>query len=788
MKKSLFTLLMMFPFLYSAQYQGTYTVGPQGDFATIEIAIDSLKLYGFQGDVTLEIPQGNYPGVEIVDMLVPAGLRLTIKGVGAYRGVRFESMTLERCTNIQLEGLTLYRRDQFVPHTVLEMSGFDSLRIVNCQITDSIIDADFSSDATLKIRNNGSSSPFNTNSVVFDSCHIFSWVGQQGNSANTTIDESGSLITYLNDTITGKLREFFLYDKRYIKCQLELYSSIEQQTTQLIDSCLFNLNTSAISIEAQAIYNSTFNFVGYMRAQGNSLTVNCEFNGPLAHMDGLEVLRSTFNCDVEFNYGNRFHHNKVYGDFDYNASGSFYFYDNYLFGKTFTSEVSVGPVHYYYNNFFFDDFRNLSTSSWMHHNSFAHGTTYFVSGTDHKIENNILSKLRVGSVTDLMINGNNYLSTDPNTLDWAAQDIHAKFINPLYLSQSDLHIQNPSLFGCIPLSPTLFTDYDIDDDLRSVRPSPGADESCIKLPLLDTLSVMCGSKLSLKNCEFIENYEWGPASMVNDSSDLFPFVRPTNDFYLYLYNNGNLVDSTYLVIDSLESGSRMDTALCAEDKTLYSVTPDGYLINWEPASGVAGVNDPRTLELVDTNTMFVAIKSAPSCPKAYDTIYMVIDNRPVVEIDYDFNTSNCKTFVAQTNVNCSDSVRWDFGDGVFSNNDQVSHTFMNEGLYVVVLTAWHHGESSQATWNFYAQGCLGIAETNSTPNLIVFPNPSTGQFFYEIDEPLIGQPYHVYDLNGRTVFSGSFDLENGQIDLDLSPGTYFLDLKNNHRTLKLMVH
>ncbi len=86
-----------------------------------------------------------------------------------------------------------------------------------------------------------------------------------------------------------------------------------------------------------------------------------------------------------------------------------------------------------------------------------------------------------------------------------------------------------------------------------------------------------------------------------------------------------------------------------------------------------------------------------------------------------------------------------------------------------------NGCTGYDTLTLTVEGCLGVSE-NATAALLVYPNPSTGEF--TLDIPVKGASVQVTDVFGKTVYNNCFE-QNGvsTIQLDQNAnGTYFVTL------------
>ena len=71
---------------------------------------------------------------------------------------------------------------------------------------------------------------------------------------------------------------------------------------------------------------------------------------------------------------------------------------------------------------------------------------------------------------------------------------------------------------------------------------------------------------------------------------------------------------------------------------------------------------------------------------------------------------------------------------------------------------------------------------------VVFPNPTMGTFYFEVNNILIGEKYYVFSSLGREVLNGLIEEKKTRVFLDSLPtGIYFLRLGNNlNKTIKVI--
>jgi len=86
--------------------------------------------------------------------------------------------------------------------------------------------------------------------------------------------------------------------------------------------------------------------------------------------------------------------------------------------------------------------------------------------------------------------------------------------------------------------------------------------------------------------------------------------------------------------------------------------------------------------------------------------------------------------------------------------------------------------------------CGGLTNTGEqikkTTNIIIYPNPTSGEITLNIDDSNSAYEYRIYDQLGREVKKGKLQSNKSTINLDLQSGIYFLAIGN--RVAKIQVN
>lgn len=158
------------------------------------------------------------------------------------------------------------------------------------------------------------------------------------------------------------------------------------------------------------------------------------------------------------------------------------------------------------------------------------------------------------------------------------------------------------------------------------------------------------------------------------------------------------------------------------------------------------------------------------------SFYTAINNRTVT-----FNNTS-------TN---STSYTWDFGDGTTDNNTSPSHTYSNDGVYIVKLI----GRSECTVDSIQQQvnvGNVGIQSSNENANILCQPNPNDGNFDL-VFENVKGQvQISIINALGQTVMNEEVTISGNTrhriSGSSLEKGIYFVQIQSaKFKTIKKII-
>ena len=158
-----------------------------------------------------------------------------------------------------------------------------------------------------------------------------------------------------------------------------------------------------------------------------------------------------------------------------------------------------------------------------------------------------------------------------------------------------------------------------------------------------------------------------------------------------------------------------------------------------------------------------------------DTIIkdVIVNATPVISISgIDTCLNNVTVFSNNSSPqdNTITSWDWDFGDATTATGVTASTTYLDYGIYTVMLTATSDS------------GCVA----SGTKQIEVFPNPVRDILHVKLIEPKsdVVIQYRILDASGAVVNKGRLDSEAQQIDIsEVTAGLYYIEFRDRAGTL-----
>ncbi|MFA4851514.1 MAG: PKD domain-containing protein [Bacteroidales bacterium] len=280
----------------------------------------------------------------------------------------------------------------------------------------------------------------------------------------------------------------------------------------------------------------------------------------------------------------------------------------------------------------------------------------------------------------------------------------------------------------------------------------------------------------------------------NNSGASFPYTLPglvsitgnsASDpgYYYYFYDwevdkagcSSNMVPVTAgILLPSAQVTPNGNITICnGQDVTLTSQVADSYW--WSP-----GGQTTQSITVSTAGSYSVQITDDSCTANSLPVIVTITSNQPVAGFGYINNDPTVNFLDSSANAT---SYTWEFGDGGSSTLQNPVHTYTSNGTYTVTLIA-NNVCGSDTMSSLVTILLADISTYNSNNSITVFPNPSKGSFYLDIQTNIIKEiNFRIYDVIGNTIKSGTLKPANkkGEIRIDMSnssKGVYFLYLSN----------
>jgi hypothetical protein len=225
--------------------------------------------------------------------------------------------------------------------------------------------------------------------------------------------------------------------------------------------------------------------------------------------------------------------------------------------------------------------------------------------------------------------------------------------------------------------------------------------------------------------------------------------------------------------------------ICEGSTNTYSVTPDPNATSyfWILPGGWSGNSTTNSITTfaggAGGNVLVMAINGCGSS----NTVGLPVNVYPIPSTAFNW-TSNQLAVTFNNTSQFAFTYSWDFGDGNTSTLQHPVHTYASPGTYNVCLTASDNNCSATICHVIVVTQVGTLAASNL--EVLISPNPSTGEFVLECHEPLNGQ---LLDAQGRVVAEVVCVAGSNAIDLTaMADGVYLLMLRgeSTNQIVKLL--
>lgn len=221
-----------------------------------------------------------------------------------------------------------------------------------------------------------------------------------------------------------------------------------------------------------------------------------------------------------------------------------------------------------------------------------------------------------------------------------------------------------------------------------------------------------------------------------------------------------------------------NAAVCSGSSNTYSITSvtGATSYTWTLPSGWTGSSTTTSITAAASSTsgnISVTANNSYGSSSA-QTIAVTVNT---------INTSVSVLGASLTADAAGATYQWiDCNNGNTPISEQInqSYTAIVNGNYAVIVSQ----NSCSDTSSCYNINSIGIFENSSIFNIDIFPNPSIGKFILEMNgDKQQGVSLEIYNVFGEKVFQSEITNPKSKINLALSRGIYFYQVRNQQQVI-----
>lgn len=229
-------------------------------------------------------------------------------------------------------------------------------------------------------------------------------------------------------------------------------------------------------------------------------------------------------------------------------------------------------------------------------------------------------------------------------------------------------------------------------------------------------------------------------------------------------DQANLVITVFK--DEISVGA--DVTICQGESTQLSVSGSDNVV-WSPASRVDDPESTTPLATPFTSTLFTVEAVTPNGCLVVDSLFVEVTPAVVerfeVTLDYDCSDVSYEIF---NNTQFNGGFLWDFGDGTTSTEQNPTHRYHEEGIYIIGLTLEGPTCVEDRTVEIDHKGSF-------IPNVFT-PNNDQVNDFFEIKTPAESIQLTIINRAGAQIFH-SDDYKNDWDGEDHPAGVYYYQVE-----------
>jgi PKD repeat protein len=339
----------------------------------------------------------------------------------------------------------------------------------------------------------------------------------------------------------------------------------------------------------------------------------------------------------------------------------------------------------------------------------------------------------------------------------------------------------------------------------TLRQSPTADFSntiakCTNQPITFTNN-------SVVPATFTNSYDWefGDGNVSTDSDPVHDYVSPgTYLIVLKSYSSNGCSSTTDAQVtinqgptaDFIEENVCKDQELTLGNNSFSSDNePLTYL--WKFGNGDSSTVTTPTITYTTAGNYDISLEAKHSvngCATKITKSVTVFD-LPMKDLSGTSRKTGDGAMLFTTNsTGAGYSYLWYFGDGGTSRAKDTTYIYNGDGVMTVTLVITSGDGCVSTVTDKFDIFRLGVKDVNSTANILVYPNPSVGNFVVDFSDAQLTdiKAINVTDIMGREIANNIAIGNNGLANVNLTnyaAGIYYLNIvtaKGSH-TVKLNV-
>lgn len=186
------------------------------------------------------------------------------------------------------------------------------------------------------------------------------------------------------------------------------------------------------------------------------------------------------------------------------------------------------------------------------------------------------------------------------------------------------------------------------------------------------------------------------------------------------------------------------------------------------------INTAKLSGLNDGDTISVASSFSGCIILSNDLLVEVISTQVT---NFSFDVNNLSVVFADSTINAV-AWYWDFGNGDTSIVENPSYMYIDStATYSVCLTTLNEcGNEDVFCQDVFIQGTVGLGKELIMLDVVVYPNPSSGEFFIKSNETDDMQ-YNITNMFGQQIINGMIQA-GSQVKVSLPQGYFNLSLQS----------